>query len=213
MLTPVVKHKVWLLPAIAVFALIVAGIAWSKPAHKHRQEPPCSLRGSKTVHQDRDVRVYTKYYRDFEEKDRYACLLQLDRRVRLGRWYPPDNSWEHFDHLEVAAPYIAFHDLTCFKADCDAAYVHVVDLRTGAIRGDFAGNIGGLAVTKAGSAAWLDWICGNQDSPCVRELDPTANFKSVILDSGREIDGTSFAFGGRRVYWTKAGVPKSATLP
>jgi hypothetical protein len=45
----------------------------------------------------------------------------------------------------------------------------------------------------------------------VHKLDAGAA-GAVVLDSGREIDRHSFAQGGRYVYWTKAGAPRSAAL-
>src|SRR5207253_9647055 len=72
-------------------ALLAIWLAGGSPgqaahrAHKHRQKPPqCSLGGSKTLYRDSDVRVYSKYYRAFEERDTYACMFAVNKRLRIA---------------------------------------------------------------------------------------------------------------------------------
>ena len=69
----------------------------------------------------------------------------------------------------------------------------------------------GFGLTRAGSLRLVE-----TDATCcfVYKLDAGAPYvESVLLDSGADIDPTSFAVGGKHIYWTKAGAPQSATMP
>ena len=89
----------------------------------------------------------------------------------------------------------------------------MVNLRTGAKRcNDVDVNVHGLGLTRAGSLAWLDFPDPPVSATVVRKLE-AGGHDPVILDSGADIDRTSFAVGGNHIYWTKAGAPRSATMP
>jgi hypothetical protein len=182
----------------------------------HTKRSPCSLKGSKTRYRDAAMRVYSKFERDISRRTTYACLFRADRRVRIAEAFEPDGV-DALDRLRAAPPFIAYHEVGCEKADCGTPYVLVVDLRTGKKRGDYAGwEVQGLGVTPAGSVAWMESpgaTSACESAHCVRKLGAGASFDASLLDSGDALDASSFAVGGKRIFWIKAGAPQSATMP
>jgi len=202
-------------------ALLAIWLAGGSPgqaahrAHKHRQKPPqCSLGGSKTLYRDSDVRVYSKYYRAFEERDTYACMFAVNKRLRIATNVIDEREKVH--HLVLALPYIAYWNIQPKQPNSPYSFVSTLNLRTGVRRGTVAYDaVAAVGVTHRGSVAWMDseppGTSPPYDTYYVRKVDAGGN--QVDLDSGKDIDPTSFAVGGRYIYWTKAGAPQSATMP
>jgi hypothetical protein len=201
---------------LASAAVLLTGAAGGSGAsthgHRHGYRLPCSPRGSFTRYRDTRVRLYAQYNSD-DDQDIYACLLSTGKRSWIascaGDPHDPGPCQE-LDKLRVEAPRIAY-SLRVTGIEGFYGWVCVLNLRTGARRCSLTDYFpGGLGLSRAGSLAWLD---APHDVCCaVHKIDAGAG-NPVLLDSGGDIDRTSFAVGGRYAYWTKAGAPRSATLP
>ena len=203
---------------------LLVGASWSHHGHKHvRKAPPCSLRGSKTIYRDTSVRVYTKDFPETASRDAefdtFACLFAVNkRRFMVGD--VGDFFAEWFLALTIRPPWIAYGDFGGSRYGNDFAKVCSLNLRTGARRCSPIGSydpstvrVNGIGLTRAGSVAWMQTdTVYNPPVVSVYERD-AGRKKPVTLDSGTDIDRSSFAVGGRYIYWTKAGTPRSATMP
>jgi hypothetical protein len=92
----------------------------------------------------------------------------------------------------------------------------VLRLRKGKPRCSLGLVVLGLGATRAGSVAWItaDGVYPTEDPICCAVYKRDAGSEDAVkLDSGADIDRSSFAVGGRHIYWTKAGTPQSATMP
>ena len=90
--------------------------------------------------------------------------------------------------------------------------VCVLNLRNGRNRCPVSQQpqVSGFGLTPAGSLAWLEQ--GRDARFYVGKLERGSR-NPVVLDSGTDIDPTSFAAAGHFIYWTKAGQPQSARMP
>jgi hypothetical protein len=183
---------------------------YGAPKHSH-EGPPCSLRGSTSLYQDTVVRVYSK--RDAADNlNRYACLYPAAKRRLI--FQTPADATGHLTYVQRQGHRIAFWDHGEGRC-CDTwSYVCVFDARSGKLRCSAAFDaVNGVGLTPGGSIAWLEApteLTGR--TSYVRKWDAGAR-QSVILYSGADIDPTSFAVGGRHIYWIKAGSPQSASMP
>ena len=197
-----------------VIAVVLAGLAVAVgstgmgQASPDPDKPPCSSRGSKTIYRSTKVRLYEKTSRHGLAYDIYGCLLATSRRVLLVGCEDADALCDDLGRFSVRAPWIAYVLEASYHGGTVESHVCVLNLRTASERCRYGGEqTAGVGVTRAGSMAWMDGYC------ClVYKLDAGAR-RQVLLDYGEEIDATSFAVGGRHVYWTKSGTPRSATMP
>ena len=198
--------------ALALLLVLAAGAAVSQASHYRAKAPACSLRGSRTLYRDASVRVYAKDSADGEDTYYYACLFSANRREDRDGRRPGGPVLRHLRRdgaPSYGAPFIAVHFIEAQKGTAYTTPVQVIDLRTGRKRLAYSVNpVTGVGLTARGSVAWM--YAGNTYE--VHKLDAGAK-DPVLLDSGPEVDGTSFAVGGTHVYWRNAGVTKSATLP
>jgi hypothetical protein len=206
-----VSRKRLVAPVLALVAFLVVGESGSQATHRPQHKAPrCALRGSSTIYRDGAVRVYSKAFPDESEKT-YGCLFSANKRVQLAQSYGPDN-YVALEYLHSARPYIAFSLDDAEKGVASAPPVYVVNLRTGSKRSWQAFNyVQGVGLTRHGSVAWMD-PPPDVTGYAIHKLEAGAK-EAVTLDSGTGIDPTSFAVGGHFIYWTKAGAPKSATMP
>jgi hypothetical protein len=199
--------------ALALLLVLAAGAAVSQASHYRAKAPACSLHGSRTLYRDASVRVYAKDSADGEDTYYYACLFSANRRVRIetggGPADPYFGTYVAMEHLHAAPPFIAVHFIEAQKGTAYTTPVQVIDLRTGKKRLAYSVNpVTGVGLTARGSVAWM--YAGTTFE--VHKLDAGAK-DPVLLDSGPEVDGTSFAVGGTHVYWRNAGVTRAATMP
>jgi hypothetical protein len=201
------RHRRTAVAALATVAISVTGVAMGEAAQDpHR--PPCSAHGSRTLYRGEQVRVYETTSRHGLAYDIHACLLSTDRRVLLVGCEDADALCDDLGLFSVRAPWIAYVLETSYHGGSVESQVCVLSLRSPKERCRAGGEqTTGVGVTRAGSMAWMDGYCCR-----VYKLDAGVN-REALLDYGEEIDASSLAVGGQHVYWTKAGTPRSATMP
>ena len=182
---------------------VLAPLAWA-PAAEAR-DTRCRPKGSETVAASTRVRIY---YVTRGGTDRtVACVLRTGRRTVLGEVYARESfglSIVRFDGW-----FVAFGFQGCTGPFCGAG-VGSVDVRSGSTmrRCCWLDPPTDLVLKSNGSIAWIvrDPFA---TSARVQKLD-AAGYQE--LDSG-PIDPTSLALSrSSQVYWTNAGVARSAPL-
>ena len=195
-----------------VLALAAAALTAAAPAGSDRysHRPPCSMRGSRELYRDADVRVFKRHSAANEWTTTYACLFASGDRYRVAR--ADDDEFgvnEDVDHLAVRSPWVGYGFSHSIK-DYGYALACALNLRTGESRcADADPGVSELGVTRRGSIAWIDY---GRLAPTVHKLDAGARH-AVVLDSGAAVDPRSFAVSGRQVYWTHDGEPRMARMP
>ena len=184
----------------------------SEAVQRTHKRPSCSMPQTRTVYEDPAVRVYIKSYSDNTEST-FACFFPAKKRRRLAycdKDYESGGHCESVQMLSVKRPWIAYAIRVIAKYE-SYAMPCVLNLRTGATQcPEISTAILGVGLTHKGSLAWI--AASDTDCCFVQKLDAgTTNI--VALDSGTDIDPTSFAVGGKHIYWTKAGTPQSAPMP
>jgi hypothetical protein len=162
-----------LLAALVVLALVPAGSADAATAKRHS----CTAKGAKTVVKNKSARVFTTPGRPGDDTiDRlFGCLYSNGKRILLTESRDDEFvSSESFSEVTLNGRFVAWQykseDFSC-KADCPPGYdptsesVVLIDLRTHKRKGT-AGEAkpGSLAVTRGGTATWLDATTGEQRS-------------------------------------------------
>jgi len=165
------------LPLALLVLLAVAPAGSASAATKHS----CTAKGAKTVVKNKTARVFTTPGRPGEDTiDRlFGCLYSTGKRILLTESRDDEFvSSESFSDVKLSGRFVAWQfkseDFSC-KADCPpgydptSEYVVLVDLRTRKRKGT-AGEArpGTLAVTRGGTATWLDAVTGEQRSAALR---------------------------------------------
>jgi len=189
--------------------LAAALLTGATPTGSDRYRRPCTWLGSKTIYRDHAVRVFTRYVRRYDETRTYACLYASNQRRRIAVC-PLDSVDALCAEISVSvakSPWIGYSSFVSSKG-YRQDHACVLNLRSGRGRCEEAHTLIGLGITRAGSLAWVDegrgrWTINAAAADAARP---------VVLDSGPEVDSSSFAVGGRHVYWTHDGEPRMATL-
>jgi hypothetical protein len=201
--------------ALAASALLLPGSGIASAAL-----PSCG--SGRTMAASAQVRVFG-FDRDphdsvaFENSYRaYACYTPSRKVRRLGsfsRSNPvPVGTFGVYDFV-VNGRFVAYDEVFCDRdAACRGPGIQVLDARTGRKRSSARTPsrrelITGLVLARDGSVAWVRPRIDTQVD--VMKLDPSGE---VLLDSGTDIDRDSLALGSHTVYWTRAGVPRSAPI-
>jgi hypothetical protein len=169
------------LTAVALVALLPAGGAQAATPKAKR----CTAKGAKTVVKSSSARVFTAdgagpHSDDTDIQQRlYGCLYSTGRRVLLATSWDDDYVTSgSFSSVRLNGRFVAWqfdaYDISC-KAGCPPDYnplhqsINLADLRTpredsfvGAAKPDT------LAVTKGGTATWLDATTGEPRSAALR---------------------------------------------
>ena len=193
--------------ATGIFAIGIAlagGLAPAAPAAA--ESGRCAVRGTTTVEQTKDVRVY---YRGVADEHRlYACYERTGRKRPLGRY--DQSEGPGVVGPTVAGRFVAYQSLRC-ENDCADSDVRVMDVRTGSVRrsakaGPGAHRLGGLVLKRTGSVAWIRAFLDR--SAEVRKLQMDGEH---LVDQG-EVELNSLALASSRIYWTRGTTPFSAPL-
>ena len=189
---------------LAVFLLAPAVLAPAAAVAKPRGEP-CAARGSTTVAQSVEARVYERGDEDF---DLIGCDRRSGRRTRLASWFNcgcsraddiPPQTW-------LAGRHVAVNQYSCSPVDPMSPCVggmKVTNLRTGRVR--YRADTGafiGLVIKPNGS---VGYVLGQQ----LFRIDSRG---SALLDEGAGIDSASLAVNRTRLYWLHDNIPRSAAL-
>lgn len=183
--------------------------------------PHCSLKGGRTLAANRHVRVF-----DGAVKRRalaLACLRSSNRAYVIGDPRECQNS-AAIDSAVVAGTYAAINVRTCSLTHSDSG-IGLVDLRNGhvvfssralatASLESETDAIRAMVVTPRGRVAWLALRRTGSTALTVeiRRRAHGPDRQSVLLDSSADIDPRSLRRRGDRVYWTKAGIERSASM-
>jgi hypothetical protein len=200
-----------LLSLTIALAMLVA-LAAAPTAGAAAKKPTCSVKGSKTVVQNSQARVYTlKSRKEFFGNVLYGCLRSSARKVRLASNY--DDGYvtsQQYSKVGLNGRFVVFHfvstDVSC-KADCPPGYeptsyqVIVTNLRTRKVTRYNGRPKDKLFVTATGIPAWLQ----DAATPGVVEVHAA----NQVLDTG-VINGLALA--GFQLSWVNSGQTKSATL-
>jgi hypothetical protein len=166
-----------LLASLAVIAVLPAASAHAASPSKHS----CTAKGAKTVVKNRTTRVFTTPGRPGEDTiDRlFGCLYSNGKRILLTESRDDDYvSSELFSQVTLTGRFVAWQykteDFSC-KADCPPGYdpthesVVLVDLRARK-RKSTPGEArpGTLAISRGGTATWLDATTGEVRSAALR---------------------------------------------
>jgi hypothetical protein len=201
--------------ALALFAglLLALGVGVLSAQGTSKALAPCDAGGPGTIYDDHEVRVFEKE----QEADvrSVICSHINGHRYRVAH-YSLDGLSRSIDIVSAPGRWVGYSVL---KVEADAALsgkACVLRLKDGERHCTSGLQVLSLDATRKGSVAWLAYdrrdpvnglICC-----AVYEREQDAD-KAVKLDSGPDIEKSSFAVGGTRIYWTKAGQPKSATMP
>jgi hypothetical protein len=195
----------------AAGALAILAFAWSvaSPAAQHLS---CAVSRSTTIYATADVRVFTKVDPGDLTTRTVACRRSDGARFRLAHDRPELEVAERVEHFFRAGRRLGYAVVENGRS-ATSGRACALNLDNGRRRCARTLLVRGLGITAAGSIAWLADV-GQDDLCCaVSKLDAGARGDPEQLDSGFDIDRTSFAVGGAHVYWVKAGQVQSATMP
>jgi hypothetical protein len=203
-------HLVSLAALFATSQAIAGDVQKPKPANG----PDCARRGSTTIHLDRILRVYE--VRQGYRTKTYACFRSNNLRRLLN--IDGEYSASKLSGFQVRRPWIGFHELRHERYFQPSSTATVYNMRTKArvFGGGEAIGVHGFGITRKGSLAWLE----TRDAENWPDSEPTTVYlraagsaTTVELDWGADIDVASFATAGKRIYWMKGEMAKTATMP
>lgn len=202
---------------LTTVALLVAALVPAASADAAQKAPSCAKAKSKTIAQNRSVRVYQ--VGAGETKALHACRRSTGKRVRLARAFDDGFAASAtFGDVRLSGRFVAWSstatDTSC-KADCPPGYepttraIDVYDVgrrQSRSVDGYPAG--GALVLSNYGAVAWA-----------ARETDagPVDIHASVragddrVLDSGN-IDPDSLAIEITIISWSRDGEEQFARL-
>ena len=192
--------------------LVPAASASAGSARPHRAPAPCAVKGSVTVAQNEQARVYVRTRRDDDAQHvLVGCLLRSGQRVVLDSWFSCDCS--RGDELQpqvwLRARIVAVNRYGCppdsILGGCTGS-ARTVSLRTGETlrRAVTGSSVVALVQGPRGSFAYVSSGGG------VVKSDATG--ETLVLDAGPGIVAGSLAAVGARVYWLHGGAPQTALL-
>jgi hypothetical protein len=203
----------------AAFLCLSAGAAGARPA--------CSSKGSRTVLATKSARIFTKraIVRPRYHVTRwYGCMYRYDRRFRLATVGEPGIFVTAVRPIRLAGRFVGYSDFYEGPAGGTLADIHVRDLRSGREvfrhqagepdATDNQGPVQDLELKPNGSIAWIEATkpVSPQTQLTYRVLERAAGGQAVTLDEGPDVAPRSLAVSASTVYWTRAGVPRSALL-
>ena len=194
------------LPLLVLALLVVLPAADAQA----RRESTCAKRGSDTVLATKTVRVFSTA----PDADVFGCLYGR-RPVRLSSFASETTGARQF---AVVGDRVAYAVVDCDRYSsmsfgCSAE-VKVADLRTRRILTagfDKIAGVTSLVLSRRGTVAAIlppAAVAGAGPTRLVVMRDGTPE----EVDRG-DIAATSLALGGRTLFWTNAGQPKSLDLP
>jgi hypothetical protein len=194
---------------LGIVAVAAPLTAWLAPAQGDSAKRGCDARRGATLAANEQVRVYRVGGR--RQFAAYGCFQRTGKVVYLGGQVvgePPHES-PAFDFL-LSGRFVAVDNVVC-EPDACRGPMTVHDLRTGAVRNsrrvDGAGGVSQSWVLKRnGAIAWTRVLDGTFE---VVKLDRDGE---AVIDQGDDVDVQSLALAGSTLYWTKAGVPRTAQL-
>lgn len=201
-----------------MIAVVAMAVALAPSAAAGREHASCATRG-KTVLASRKARVFRAHYDPGYDAETYACLYRRGGAKRLTYDYLAGGSASGYGAaFQLTGHFVAFAQVNCGVDDCSYT-PKTVDLRTRRAvrqlgqRSDLVAPFT-MRVAKSGSLAILarDEPQVGQSDLTVYEVRAVEATGTTTLDSGPGVDPASLALAGSHVYWTRDGVPHSATI-
>jgi hypothetical protein len=200
---------------------VVAATAFFVPAAQAKPRT-CFPHGTKTVVANAKVRVFLRAPKDSSRDTKYyACLLRSGKRTPLGA-SGGDQIGSYYPHaLRLRGPLLGWaYRVSGAKAFSCRESARSVDLRTGRTIASFDDEsrtacveITALQMARSGALGLIDSATRyDQPAPVARSVRSVTAEGVTLLDSGEDIEATSLAVGGGRLYWTRGGEPRSAPL-
>ncbi len=189
------------LVALALLAVTSLGV---DAEARHASRLKCLTSGT-TIDASNQVRLFQ--VGEDGDHELYACRLR-GRRVRpLGYFV---EARQGPDQATLAGRLVAFDYLTCSRdqlVSCSGT-VSVFDVgkRRERLARTVPGRVKSLVLTPSGVVAWIRTA---PDSTAVSVLLKDGEH---ILATGNDIDPSSLARAGSRLYWLQAGTPRSVTF-
>ena len=171
----------------------------------------CYPRGSETLAASAWARVYTLVGAEAERI--VACNLRSGRRVLVDEVYARQT--HDVDRAAFAEPFVAVAIRGCLGGSCGGRRVQTVDLARGTVRTVDGGEGGDWRVTDlelrpSGAVAWIGTLAAEGLAEYT-ELNACSPSDCARLDGGAGLERGSLAQATlERLYWTGAGVPRSA---
>lgn len=191
-----------LLLALLAVCAVVAPAADANAKKRH-----CPANGA-TIAADSRARVWQVKRHD--ELSLYACLRRTGRVRRLT------SGDIDYDSVRLAAPFVVYVENEA-GSGLVSEIIQRVDIRAGtqeriAEFGTLSGegsNLDDYVVAHSGAVAWIATDDSSGTSAGKYDADGAGT-----LDPGPDVDPGSLALtaSGKRVYWTRGGVPQSASL-
>jgi len=201
------RVSVRLLGLVAAFCLLGVSQAEAKDR--------CAYAGAKTLRQTSKVRLYVI------DGDRfYVCVRSNGRRFRADDRTAEDVTMLKTS-LTTAGSYAAYAYTYYRNEDVEGLSVVVLNLKTGkklihVEQPDAfsATSVSALVLHPTATVAWIfeEKPISGSEGTRKREIHTARTGEIRTLDSGLDIDVRSLRLQSRTLYWTKAGVAKTATL-
>ena len=203
----------FLLLTVCCAVLLSAVSASAARSRPHRTPAPCAVKGSITVAQNEQARVYVRSRRGDEDQHvLVGCLLRSGQQVVLDSWFSCDCS--RGDELEpqvwLRARIVAVNRYGCSPDptapfDCSGR-ARTVSLRTGETlrRASTGAAVAALVQGPRGSFAYV--------SGRGAVLKSDADGEGVLLDPGPGVVADSLAAADVHIYWMHGAIPFAASL-
>jgi hypothetical protein len=200
-----------LVPLASVLVLLVCACAAQAATPTAQRAPACAAKGSVTVAQNEQARVYERSQRgDADQHVLVGCLLRSGQRVQLAGWFSGDCSRgdESTPQVWLRARIVAVNRYGCppdpTLGPCVGS-ARTISLRTGETlrRAGTGSALAALVLGPRGAFAYVSSAGGVVKSDADGQL---------LLDTGPGVDPASLAAVGPRVYWMRGGSPQTALL-
>jgi hypothetical protein len=216
------------LPSLVLVVAVVGGaclgVAANAPTTAEASSgrtKACESKASRTLRSStRAVRIFRKNGKT------YGCHYGRGRAYALGDRNGEESAdFNELNFLQVAGAFAGYERLTTGRLG-SLSRSTTINLRTGRFVRDVY-NGGGpsapvvevtdLELRRTGSMAWITQSRDSDVSgPLPIQYEVRAGVRSssfALLDAGPDVDPRSLALEGTTLYWTRAGVRRSAALP
>ena len=208
--------------ALVLGTLIAAAAAAPAEGAKHKPQPSCAKKGSKTLLRSHDARVFTARGQSAGGDPStvlYGCLTSAGRKIELSERF--DDGYyvsETFSSVRLAGRYVAWHatttDSACSKyAQCPPGYqptrstLHVYDLKRRRSVRVISGQVRdpGVVLVRNGGVAWLSPATSGS------QLNAADSTGQRVLDAGAIAPGSLHAEISI-ISWVRDGIERFARL-
>ena len=207
------------LAAAMVLTVVAVGLVPAGVAGRSKRTPCRPDKGAEVV-QANTRAILVRGPRESGSRDYFACARSAGRMVYLGG-VSSDLAGGTGLVFRLGGTYVArLKTIADGRESASAETLSVVDLRarnggsgpsfSGSTRGDVRSQVIDTFVMAPNGVAAFSAV--TDGAPDQVELIALSRRGPVTLDAGPDLAPSSLALAGRRLYWTKGGVPRSAEL-